>query len=75
MIEDALVVGAIGTQSAVQCGGADVERIGEFFRPQPEQITIEQQIDDTQRGARQRMRCSVSDANTEFSWHSWQWSV
>lgn len=31
-IEDALVVGAIGTQPAAQYGGADVQRIGDFFR-------------------------------------------
>ena len=47
VIEDSSVVGAIGTQPAAQCGGANVERIGDFFRPQLEQITIEQQIDDT----------------------------
>ena len=32
VIEDALEVGAIGTQPAAQCGGANVERIGDFFR-------------------------------------------
>ena len=75
VIEDALVVGAICTQPAAQCGGADVERIGYFFRAQSEQITIKQQIDDTQRGARQLVGCALGDANAEFRRYRWQWSL
>jgi hypothetical protein len=41
MIENALVVGAISAQPAAQCGRANVERIGDFFRTKPEEITIE----------------------------------
>ena len=75
VIEDALVVGAMGTQPATQCGRANVERTGDFFQPQPEQINIEQQIDDTQCGVGQLMGCAVGDANTQCRWYRWQGSV
>ena len=66
MIEDALVIGTVSSQPAAQCGRANVERIGDFFRTKPEQIPVQQQIDYAQRGARQLMGCLVCDANAEF---------